>query len=70
MKVLMLKLKDVAKICGISKATIYRRINAGKFPKPVPVSDQAMRWRWADIERWITDPAGWKESFPTSCPTG
>jgi prophage regulatory protein len=60
MKALLLKLKEIVKICGISKATIYRLIKAGKFPEPISVSHQAKRWRSSDIDTWVTNPVGWK----------
>ena len=32
--------------------TIYRKIKAGTFPKPVRVGKRAVRWRSQDIDRW------------------
>lgn len=45
---------DVKSIClikGLSKATIYRRVMAGRFPKPLPREEgtNATRWRLGDV---------------------
>lgn len=42
-----------------SAATLWRLVNAGKFPKPVKVTDQITAWRLSDITLWAKDPAGY-----------
>jgi prophage regulatory protein len=37
----------------LSEASIYRKIEEGKFPKPVSLGGRAVGWRVADIEEWI-----------------
>lgn len=44
-----LRLPEVKRETGLSKATIYRKIKAGEFPKPVPLSDNAVGW----FQGWI-----------------
>ncbi|MDH5179493.1 MAG: AlpA family phage regulatory protein [Gammaproteobacteria bacterium] len=56
---LLLTLSDVVEIVSLSRATIYRRIKADKFPKPVQVSDYCVRWRRSDILTWVADPENW-----------
>ena len=36
----------------LHRATIYRRIAAGDFPRPVRLGRRRVAWRESDIERW------------------
>lgn len=48
-----LKLKEVIAMTKISKATIYRRLNAGEFPQPKRLSPRTIRWLKQDVEQWM-----------------
>ena len=37
---------------GVSKAWLYREMKAGRFPHPIRIGAQAVRWRVADLKRW------------------
>ena len=39
-----------------SRATIYRRVREGKFPKPIKLGDSIV-WREADIVAWLDKQA-------------
>lgn len=56
---LLLTISDVVEMVSLSQATIYRRMKAKKFPSTIKVSDQAVRWRRTDIERWAANPESW-----------
>ena len=49
---LLLPRRTVEKQAGISRATIYRMMAAGKFPRPVSIGTGAVRWRQADVTAW------------------
>lgn len=49
----LLRLREVKERTGLGKSTIYRKIAAGTFPKPVSVGGQSVRWRESDIGQWI-----------------
>lgn len=49
----LLRLRDVAHLVGLSKATIYRRIRAGQFPPPVSAGGHSVRWKASTIEAWM-----------------
>jgi len=38
---------------GLSRTTRWRLAKAGKFPKPVSITDSAIGWRESEIEAWI-----------------
>lgn len=47
-----LRRSEVETAVGLSKVTIYRRIKAGTFPKPIPYGPGAVRWRESDVHAW------------------
>jgi len=57
----LLRRKEVEKIAGISRASVYRLVKAGKFPAPVNLGTGAVRWRQSDVIAWqqsLTTTAG------------
>ena len=38
---------------GLSRATIYRKMRKGQFPKPLKLGDRAVRWRQSEVEGWL-----------------
>jgi len=38
---------------GLSRTTRWRLIKAGRFPKPVKLSDHAVGWRESELEQWL-----------------
>ncbi|MDP2760243.1 MAG: AlpA family phage regulatory protein [Sideroxyarcus sp.] len=48
----LLRRKEVERIAGISRASIYRLIKAGKFPRPVCLGTGAVRWKNSDVLAW------------------
>lgn len=48
----LLRLRDVAYLVGLSKATIYRKLKLGDFPQPV-VSGASVRWKESAVTAWI-----------------
>ena len=47
-----LKRKEVETATTLSKASIYRRMGEGTFPKPVPVGLRAVAWLESDVAAW------------------
>lgn len=48
----LLPLPKVMEACGLSCATIYRRMAAGTFPRPKSLGRGCVRWRESDIIDW------------------
>ena len=46
---------QLEKLLKVSPATIYRWIKEGKFPKPVRLGANMVRWKASDIEVWIVE---------------
>lgn len=53
----ILRISEVCKLTGLSRATIYRLKAAGDFPAPVRLSARAVGWRLCDIMEWIEQRA-------------
>lgn len=50
---LLLELKEVRAVTGLSTTTIYKYVREGIFPKPKRIGSRAVRWRLADIEAYV-----------------
>ncbi|MBT4129243.1 MAG: AlpA family phage regulatory protein [Candidatus Marinimicrobia bacterium] len=44
--------KQVANRFEVSRATVWRWVKEGLFPKPVKLSAGCTRWKLSDIEQW------------------
>ena len=51
----MIKIGDVVKKTMLSKATIYRLVNSGQFPKQVIMSERSAVWLEDEVEEFIED---------------
>lgn len=40
-------------LLGVSRSSLYRMLEAGKFPKPVRPLDGVVAWRVGDVRNWI-----------------
>jgi prophage regulatory protein len=52
----ILRLKTVLDRTGLSRSTLYRKIERGTFPRQVRISERCVGWREAEIERWLRNP--------------
>ena len=49
----ILRRPEVERQTQLSKATIYRQMHAGTFPKPVHLGERAVGWRASEIDEWL-----------------
>ena len=49
----MLHIEEVMEMTGLSRATIYRKMGKGQFPRPLKLGDRAVRWRQSEVEGWL-----------------
>ncbi|WP_334182090.1 helix-turn-helix transcriptional regulator [Novosphingobium sp.] len=56
----ILRLAAVKARTGLSRTTIYRRMDAGTFPRSTQISPGLVGWYEADIDSWVADPMGWR----------
>jgi prophage regulatory protein len=51
---IVLRLPAVKARTGLSRSSIYLRISAGTFPKPVSLGARAVGWRESHINTWLS----------------
>jgi prophage regulatory protein len=61
----ILRMRTVLDRTGLSRSTIYRKMREGTFPRQVEISEHCRGWRESAINRWITDPAAYRETIGT-----
>lgn len=50
-----LRIKEVLKISGKSRASVYEAIKRGEFPAPVKLSGTSSGWVKAEIDLWAQE---------------
>ncbi len=50
-----LRIKHVVAVTGLSKSTIYRLMNAGKFPTSIKLTPYCVVWRSSAVQAWINE---------------
>lgn len=49
----LLRITELCSILGLSRSTIYARIQYEQFPRPVRISERSVRWRAEDLVTWL-----------------
>jgi prophage regulatory protein len=49
------RIKDVIKVTGLSRSTIYRLMDQDRFPKSIKLSQRIIGFLEEDIEQWIQE---------------
>lgn len=52
----IVRITEVCELTGLSRTTIWRRINDGSFPPSIPLGPEGTRakgWRLSNIQAWI-----------------
>ena len=45
--------KDILKLTGLSKSTLYRLELSGDFPKAFRLTDRCVAYKLSDVYRWM-----------------
>ncbi len=51
----ILRLPEVIARTGLSRSTIYVRVAAGRFPRPVALGARAVGWIEAEVDEWVRE---------------
>lgn len=51
----LVRLPEVLHRTGLSRSTVYRRLEQGAFPKPYPLGGKIVAWAECEIDQWISD---------------
>lgn len=52
----ILRLPNVIERTGLSRSTVYRKIQERTFPKPLKISERCIGWRESELEAWLESP--------------
>lgn len=52
----ILRLKAVLDRTGLSRSTLYRKIQDGTFPRQVHISTRCAGWRESAVNEWMRNP--------------
>ena len=47
-----LRIAEVCRMAGLSRSEIYKRVQAGRFPRPVKLAPKVAAWSSATIRQW------------------
>lgn len=50
-----LRLPQVRQRIGLSRSSLYAKIQRGEFPAPVNLGARAVGWVESEVDRWIAD---------------
>lgn len=51
----LIRLKEVLRICGKSRSSLYEAIKRGNFPAPVKLQCRSSAWIKAEVVQWVKD---------------
>lgn len=51
----ILRRREVEALTGRSRTSLYRDIQAGKFPKPIQLGEKSVGWIEAEITAWLEE---------------
>ena len=52
----ILRLKAVLERTGLSRSTMYRKMQNGTFPQNVRISTRCTGWRESAVNEWLRNP--------------
>ncbi|MBC9031839.1 AlpA family transcriptional regulator [Sphingomonas sp. JC676] len=52
----ILRIKTVLERTGLSRSTMYRKMQNGTFPKNVQISERCAGWRESAVSAWLHNP--------------
>ncbi len=56
------RIKTVLQRTGLSRSTMYRKMQNGTFPKTIQISTRCAGWRESAITAWLMNPMFYQAS--------
>lgn len=50
-----IRMKELCKMLGISRSTIYRLVIENKFPRQIKLTERTSVWKLSDINSWVEE---------------
>ena len=51
--IVVLRRKQVESITGLSRSSIYSKMEIGTFPKPIKLSERSVGWLDSEVQDWL-----------------
>lgn len=61
----LVRMPEVLARTSLSRATIYRKMASGEFPRSIQIGANSMAWRERDFEHWLASPMCWHQQPKT-----
>lgn len=52
----ILRIRTVLQLTGLSRSTLYRKVQRGEFPKQIKLSERCAGWRQSSVRAWMRNP--------------
>lgn len=52
----ILRIRAVLDRTGLTRSTLYRKMEAGTFPSQILISTRCIGWREAEVGEWLANP--------------
>jgi prophage regulatory protein len=52
----ILRIGTVLQLTGLSRSTLYRKVQRGTFPKQIKLSERCAGWRQSAVKAWMHNP--------------
>lgn len=52
----ILRFKAVLQRTGLCRSTLYRKVEAGRFPRQIRISERCVGWRESQMNEWMKNP--------------
>ncbi|MEG3125153.1 AlpA family phage regulatory protein [Sphingomonas sp. GB1N7] len=52
----ILRLNAVLDRTGLSRSSLYRKVQSGTFPKSVQLSERCVGWHASAVDDWVRNP--------------
>ena len=56
----IIRIRAVLDRTGLSRATLYRKMQKDTFPKRISINDACAGCRDSEVNKWIEDPVCWR----------
>ena len=60
----ILRINAVLERTGLTRSTLYRKIERGTFPQQIKLSERCAGWRESAINAWLRNPIFYSEENP------
>lgn len=60
----IIRLKTVLHRSGLSRSSVYRKMDEGTFPPQIKVGINGIGWKESELNRWIADPPRYRVREP------